>query len=97
MHSVNTSTYREKNLNKCFDSQFKHCPLVWMCHRRTGNSKIDRLHEGYLRIIYKDKQHSFKFIKEMYKYWLLKCKVSNSFSPPHMNEIFKIRNEQRKI
>lgn len=30
-----------------------------MCHRRTNNSKIDRLHE-----IYKDKQYSFKEMLE---------------------------------
>ena len=35
-----------------------------MCHRRTDNSKIDRLHERYIRTIYKDKQYSFKEILE---------------------------------
>ena len=75
-----------------------------MCHSRTNKRKIDRLHERCLRIIYKDKQSSFKELlpndssvsvyerniqymaTEMYK-------VSNNFSPPHMNEIFEVRNE----
>ena len=70
-------------MNTFFDSQFKYCSLIWMCHSRSNNSKIDRLHERYLRIIYGDKQSSFMELlekdssvsihKKMYKIWLLKC------------------------
>ena len=91
-------------MNAFFDSQFKYCPLIWMCHSCTNNRKIDRLHERCLRITYNDKQSSFKKLlekdrsvsihernvqilaSEMYK-------VSNNFSPPHINEIFEVRNE----
>ena len=91
-------------MNAFFDSQFKYCPLIWMCHSRTNKRKIDRLHERCLRIIYNDKQSSFKELlekdssvsihernvqvlaTEMYK-------ISNNFSPPHMNKIFELRNE----
>ena len=31
-----------------------------MCHNRTNNNKINRLHERSLRLIYKDKKSSFK-------------------------------------
>ena len=34
-------------------SQFGYCPLVWM-HSRSVNSKIKRVHERALRIVYKD-------------------------------------------
>ena len=37
-------------------SQFSYCPLVWMCHSRTLNNKINKLHEMALRLIYDDKQ-----------------------------------------
>ena len=47
-------------MNAFFDSQFKYCPLIWMYHSRTNNRKIDKLHEGCLRIIYNDKQSSLK-------------------------------------
>ena len=75
-----------------------------MCHSRTNKRKIDRLHERCLRIIYNDKQSSFKELlekdssvsihernvqilaTEMYK-------VSNNFSPPHMNGIIEVRNK----
>ena len=33
-------------------SQFSICRLVWMCHRRSKNHKINRLHERCLRIMY---------------------------------------------
>ena len=75
-----------------------------MCHTCTINRKIDRLHATCLDIIYSDKQSSFQELfekdrsvsiheinvqilaTEMYK-------VSNNFTPPHMNKIFEIRNE----
>ena len=40
-------------LNAFFMSQFNYCQLVWMCHDRTKNNKINRLHERFLR--YNDK------------------------------------------
>ena len=82
-------------MNTFFDSQFRYCPLIWMCHSRTNKRKIDRLHERCLRIIYNNKQSSFRELlendssilaTEMYK-------VSNNFLSPHMNEIFEVRNE----
>ena len=91
-------------MNAFFDSQFKYCPLTWMCHSRSNKRKIDRLYERSLKIIYNDKQSLFKELlekdssvsihernvqilaTEMYN-------VSNNFSPPHMNEMFEVRNE----
>ena len=35
--------------------QFNHCPLVWMCHSRKLNNKLNRLQERSLRIVYNDK------------------------------------------
>ena len=46
-------------MNSYFRLQFNYCPLTWMCHSRTNNRKINRLHERCLRIIYNDKQASF--------------------------------------
>ena len=47
-------------VNVFFYSQFNYCQLVWMCHDRTNNNKINRLHERCLRLIYNDKKASFK-------------------------------------
>ena len=45
-------------------AQFKYCPLIWMCHSRENNRKINRLHEGCLRIINDNKQLPFNELLE---------------------------------
>ena len=78
-----------------FKSQFSYCPLAWMCHGRTNNGKINRLHERCLKIIYSDKQASFGTLlekdgsasaTEMYK-------IKNDLSPLTVTDLFKQRNE----
>ena len=43
-------------MNACFNFQFSYCPLIWMCHSRTNNRKINMLHERCSRFIYNDKK-----------------------------------------
>ena len=43
-------------MNAFFNSQFTYCPLIWTCHSRTNNRKINRFHERCSRFIYNDKQ-----------------------------------------
>ena len=92
-------------MNSFFRSQFNYCPLIWMCHNRTNNRKINRLHERCLRIMYNDKQSSFiELLKKdnsvsihQRKLQVLAIemfKVSNGLSPVLMNDIFKRRGEQ---
>ena len=58
-------TKRRILMNSFFRSQFNYCPLIWMCHSRTNNRKINRLHERCLRIIHNDKHSSFiKFLEK---------------------------------
>ena len=47
-------------MNAFSNSQFSCCLLVWMCHSRALNNKINRLHERYLRLIYNDKELTFE-------------------------------------
>ena len=42
-----------------FESQFEYCSLLWMCHSRTLNNGINRLHHRALRLIYRDELLSF--------------------------------------
>ena len=51
-------------VNAFFYSQFNYCQLVWMCHNRTNNNKINRLHERHLRLIYNVKKSSLKDLLE---------------------------------
>ena len=46
--------------NAFFMARLNYCPLIWMCHNRTYNNKINRLHEICLRFIYNDKCSSFE-------------------------------------
>ena len=40
-------------------SEFNYCPLVWMCHCRKLNKKINRLQERAIRAVYKAKSSIF--------------------------------------
>ena len=45
------SQHKERILFKTFImSQFNYCPLVWMCHSRGLNNKINNIHKRPLRI-----------------------------------------------
>ena len=49
-----------RTLVKSFvESQFAYSPLVWMFHNRKINSKINRLHERALRLLYTDDVSDF--------------------------------------
>ena len=41
------------------NSQFGYCPLIWMFHDRTLKNRINRIYEGALRIVYRDKTSNF--------------------------------------
>ena len=51
--SNSTSLGKRKTLMKAFiESQFNHCPLIWMFRSRTLNNKINHIHERALRTVY---------------------------------------------
>ena len=58
--------YDEKSLslNAFFLSQFHYCQLTLMCHNRINNSKINRLHETCLPLIYFDRKYHFEELME---------------------------------
>ena len=41
-------------MNAFISSQFNYCPLVWMCHNRTLNKQINKIHHRALSIVYRD-------------------------------------------
>ena len=51
-------------MNAFFISQFNYCPVIWICHGRALNNKINRLHERCLPIIYNDKTSTFEELLE---------------------------------
>ena len=90
--------------NASFNSQFRYCPLIWMCHNRIINKKINRLHERCLWIIYGDKQSSFEKLLEKDSHVSIHKgniqilatkmhKVSKGISPLQITVLFARRNE----
>ena len=84
------------------ESQFAYCPLIWMFSNKTVDSKINKLHERALRLVYKDthltfeellrKDKSFKIHdRHLQQLAIEMYKVVNNLSPPLMNSIFPQR------
>ena len=84
------SMEKKKTLMNAFvESQFSHCPLVWMfCFSRRLNTRINHIHERGLRIVYQDYTSSFDEL----------LKRNNSVSIHHRNiqlvatMMFKVKN-----
>ena len=46
------------------ESQFKYCPLSWFFHSRKSNTKINKIHERSLRLVYNDYVSTFEQLLE---------------------------------
>ena len=46
------------------ESQFNYCPLIWMCHSRDLNRRINELHERALMVVYKQTNLTFEQLLE---------------------------------
>ena len=66
-------------MNAFFELQFKYCSLIQTCHSCTNNRKIGRLHKRCLRIIYNDKQSSFKESLEKRQICFFSWKICTNF------------------
>ena len=55
------SCHQRKLIMDAFiSSHFNYCPLVWMCHSRTLNNQVNRIHHRALSIVYRDYTSSFQ-------------------------------------
>ena len=89
-------------LNTFFISQFSYCPLIWMCHSRKYNNKINGLHERCLRIIYSDKKSTFDELlkqdgsvsihtRNLQFLAIEMYKVKNDLAPLIVQDLFQVR------
>ena len=96
------TTKRRILVNAFFKSQFNYFPLVWMCCNRSLNTKINRLHERCLWIVYNDIKSSFNELlvkdnsvsihhQNLQKLAVEMFKVSRDLSPEIVNELFQFR------
>ena len=53
------TTKKRITMNTFFKPQFNYWPLVWICCNKSLNTKINRLHERCLWIVYNDKKLNF--------------------------------------
>ena len=86
-------------LKTFIESQFSYCPLVWMYCSRTMNTKINRIHERALRLVYQDYTSTFEELlikdnslcfhhRNIHQVAIEMYKVKNDLSPPFMKDIF---------
>ena len=93
-------------INAFFKLQFNYCPFVLMCCKRSLNTKINRLHEQCLRIIYNDKKSNFNelLVKDVsvsihhqnlqkLVVEMFKVLVSRVLSLEIVNELFQFREQ----
>ena len=92
--------HRRREILKAFiESQFSHCPLVWMFCTRKMNRKINHVHERALRLVYNDYQSNFEELltrdksvsihhRNIQQVAIELYKVKNDLSPPFMKGIF---------
>ena len=69
-------------------SQFNYRSVVWMCHSRDLNNRINNLHERALRIVYQDKKPGFETLLKNDKSVTIHVKNLHYL----VNEIYKIKN-----
>ena len=90
-----------KLIMKAFiESLFNYCPLIWMCHSRGFEKKINKLHERSLRLVYKNSKLNFQELLEkdesytihernLQKLAIEMYKVVHDLSPKPIMDIFK--------
>ena len=103
------SLQQKRRIMKAFiTSQFGYCPLVWMFCSRNTNSRINRIDERSLRIVYNDFTSTFLELLEKdnsvsihYRNIQVLCteifKVKNNLSPDVMNNVFKFKKIEYNI
>ena len=99
---------REKKkilMNAFIESQFSHCPLVWMfCHSRKLNNRINCIHERGLRMVYEDYTSSFENLlkingsvtihhRNIQLVAVEMYKVKNGLCPEIMKDLFQLRQD----
>ena len=76
-------------MNSFVICRFSYCPVVWIFHSRKLNTRINRLHERALRVVYKDFDSSFEELLRKGSSTTLHQRNLEKL----MTEIFKIKTE----
>ena len=79
---------RRMTMKALIASEFDYCPLVWMFHSRKLNSRVNKLHERALRIVYQDYASSFTELLEKDN----STTIRNRNIQLLATELFKVKN-----
>ena len=96
---------RRRIMKAFINAQFGYCPLVWMCHSRRLNNRINKIQERALRIVYQDSASTFQILlnkdrsvtvhdKNIQILAIELFKVIKGSSPEIMKEIFPLKTEE---
>ena len=95
-------------MNTFILSQFGYCPLTSMWHSRSLNSRINRIHERALKLIYNDNISSFEqlleisgsatiHVRNLQRLATEIYKVLNTLSSPLVSELFQIKDTKYNL
>ena len=94
---------RKLIINVFITSHTNYCPLIWVCHSRTTETQINRIHERALKIIYRDNVSSFETLltksgsvtmhhRNLQLLATEIYKALNNLSSSLMSDLFKIKD-----
>ena len=89
-------------------SQFNYCPPVWMFCSKESNNLLNKIHERFLRITYKNQKTSYHNLLETNNELTIHqrnlqvvmkeiYKIVNDVAPPIMNSLFEFRSNEYDI
>ena len=95
-------------INAFIYSQFNYCPVISMCHSRSLTTKINRIHERALRIVYNNNCSSFDVLlqkcesvtlhhRNIQKSAIEIYKALHNLSSSLMAEIFTVKGSGYKL
>ena len=96
---------QRRTIMKAFiHSQFGYCPLIWMCHSRKLNNRINKIHERALRLVYNDDTSTFENLlirdntvtiheRNLQALAIELYKVINNIGPELLRDVFKLKDE----
>ena len=73
-------------------SQFSYYPLIWMYHSRKMNNQVSKLHECPLRLVYNNKNPSFRELLEKDNSVTIHERNIQVLLTEIMTEIFKFKD-----
>ena len=94
--------------NSFIRSQFNYCPLIWGDNNKTQTTKLEKLQERALRIVFNDYDSSYEILlsragidslasRRRNQLANVVCKAVNGIAPPYICDLFNIKTYSRDM